>query len=111
MCINLAPKFGGGGGGIVTDAYFRHKVHQELWSLSGHLSHFVSFLSLSTQVFDARHMLAPLATVMPYGPADLLAWKTYMLPNLGAAGHISKHRILTLRCVAATAFPTLNRGV
>jgi hypothetical protein len=26
------------------------------------------------QVFDARQMLAPLATVMPYGPADLLAW-------------------------------------
>jgi hypothetical protein len=29
---------------------------------------------LSMQVFDARQMLAPLATVMPYGPADLLAW-------------------------------------
>lgn len=26
------------------------------------------------QVFDARNMLRPLSTVMPYGQADLLAW-------------------------------------
>jgi hypothetical protein len=26
------------------------------------------------QVFDARNMLRPLSTVMPYAPAELLAW-------------------------------------
>ena len=26
------------------------------------------------QVFDARNMLRPLSSVMPYGPAELLAW-------------------------------------
>lgn len=30
--------------------------------------------TLAWQVFDARNMLRPLSTVMPYAPAELLAW-------------------------------------
>jgi hypothetical protein len=60
-------------------------------------------------VFDARQMLAPLATVMPYDPADLLAWNTYMLPDLDAADRMSKGSIPTFSFVAANS--TVNAGV
>jgi hypothetical protein len=33
-----------------------------------------SSIVLCMQVFDARNMLRPLSSVMPYGPAELLAW-------------------------------------